>query len=99
MFEVPQQHLVNPHQYFIQLQLHGSKAAHVRSSKCHDQSGAKAMSFSIGHDDHERAIRHGDEVEVITPSCVRWMRGRPNVKAWHYWWNSIKMLLHIVRQL
>jgi hypothetical protein len=43
VFKVFQQHLVNPGQNVIELQLHGSESAHVGPGECHDQCRAEAM--------------------------------------------------------
>jgi hypothetical protein len=66
VFKVFQQHLVNPGQNIIELQLHGSEAAHLSPGECHEQCGAEAMPFGIGYGDQKRTIRHEDEIEIIS---------------------------------
>ena len=49
VFEVFQKHLVDSSENVIEIQLHSSEAAHVGPGERHDQGGAEAMPFGIGH--------------------------------------------------
>ena len=99
MFEIFQQHFVGVNQYFVQLQLHGGKAAHIGSSERHDQCGAEAMTFGIGNGNHKRAIGHGDEIEVVAAGFVGRVNGRANVKARYRGWGGVQALLHSTSQV
>jgi hypothetical protein len=99
VFKVFQQHLVNPGQNVIELQLHGSEAAHLSPGECHEQCRAEAMPFGIAYGDQKQTIRHEDEVEIISSGFVGGMRRTANVEARYHGCGGIEALLNIPREL
>ena len=57
------------------------------------------MPLGIGHGDQKRAIRHEDEVEIVTASFVGGMRRTANVEARYHGCGGIEALLNIAREL
>jgi hypothetical protein len=81
VFKVFQQHLVNPSQNVIELQLHGSEAAHVSPGECHEQCRAEAMPFGIGYGDQKRTIRMKMKSKIVSSGFVGGMRRTANVES------------------
>ena len=39
------------------------------------------MPFGVGHSNHKRAVRHGDEIEIVAAGFVGRVRGASDVEA------------------
>ena len=79
--------------------MHGGEATHVGSRERHNQGGAEAVPFGVGHSNQKRVVRQGDEIEIVAAGFIGRIRGPSDIEAGYERRGSVEALLHIACQL